>query len=518
MGNQWMNGRDAHFLAMVARLEPSVRLEQARAELDAMAHGIAMQHPDTSKGWSLNVVPLIAHVVGDTRTVLVLWFGAVVLLLLIGCANVANLQLARATTCRKEIAIRAALGAGTWRIVRYTLAESLLLASMGGALGLLAAMWGVEGLRALAPAGLPRVQDLRVNPEALAFAAGLSLQTGLLFGLAPAIRLSRINCQAVLTESGRGSDRTRHRLGNLLVIGEVALSMALVITGGLLLHSLWRLVHVDPGFQPDHVLTATLHVSNGERTRAEKQVLYRTLEGRLDGLPGVEAAGMISELPLSGQDGVGTFGIEGGASAASHVESADLRQATPGLLRALGVPLTAGRSIVRTDAQDAPGAVVVNDAFVRRFFASQNPIGRRLRIAGDPVGTREIVGVIATVKHDSLDEAPRAAMYVPLAQYPPPDLTLVIRTTGPQQFAPAIPDTLRSLEREGAISVVQAHGRHRGDLCGPAEIFGDAAWLVRRGSVALGSVGIYGLVGTRRASARARSASASRSAPNAMTC
>jgi putative ABC transport system permease protein len=494
MGNQWMNGRDAHFLAVIARLKAGGSIEQARAELGAMANGIAMQHPDTNTGWSLNLTPLTDHVVGDTRTVLVLWLGAVALLLLISCANVANLQLARATTCRKEMAIRTALGAGTWRIVCQSLTESLLLASIGGALGLLAAVWGVEGVRALAPAGLPRADELRVNPEALAFAAGLSLLTGLLFGLAPAIRLSRTNCQTVLRESGRGSDRVRHRLGSLLVIGEVALSMALLFTGGLLLHSLWRLVHVDPGFRPDHVLTATLHVSNGEGTRAQKQVLYRTLEERLDGLTGVEAAGMISELPLSGQDGIGTFRIDGGVDAANQLDTADLRQATPGLLPALGVQLSAGRWISRDDSEHAPGTVVVNEAFVRRFFDRQNPIGRRLRITSDLADTREIVGVIATVKHGSLNEEPRAAMYVPLAQYSPPDLAVVVRTSGTQRSAAAIQATLKSLERLEAISPVRpmsavlamsvARPRLSAMLLG---VFAAAALL-------LAGVGIYGLV------------------------
>jgi putative ABC transport system permease protein len=494
MDNPYLNGRDAHFLGGVARMKPGVSLGQARAELDAIAHGIATQHPTTDTGRSLNLTLLTDHVVGDTRSALVLWLGAVVLLLLIGCANVANLQLARATARRKEMAIRAALGAGQWRIIRQTLTESLLLALAGGALGFLGAVWGVARLRAIAPNGLPRVEEIRVNPEVLAFTAGLSVLTGILFGLAPALRLSRGGLQGVLAEGSRGSDRTRHRLGNVLVVGEVALSMGLLLSGGLLLQSLWRLVHVDPGFQPDHVVTATMHMSNGQRTRAEKQILYRALEERLSGLPGVEAVGMISELPLSGQSGNGTFRVDGRVYAPNQTDDTDLRQVTPGLLQALRIPLIAGRWVGRNDSENAPGVAVVNQAFVQRFFRGQNPMGRRLRIVGDQIEAREIVGVIATVKHVNLNEEPRAAMYVPLAQYPPPDLNIAIRTAGPLHLGTEIQDTVRSLERDEAISAVRPMEEVLATSVAQPRFSALLLSVFAALALLLAAVGVYGLV------------------------
>jgi putative ABC transport system permease protein len=494
MDNPYLNGREAHFLGVVARMKPGVGLRQARAEVDAIAHDIATRHPATDMGRSLNLTPLTDHVVGDTRTALVLWLGAVVLLLLIGCANVANLQLARATARRKEMAIRAALGAGKWRIIRQTLTESLLLALAGGALGFFAAVWGVAGLRAVAPSGLPRVEEIRVNPEVLAFTAALSVLTGILFGLAPAIRLSGGELQGVLTEGSRGSDRTRHRLGNVLVVGEVALSMGLLLSGGLLLQSLWRLVHVDPGFQPDHVVTATMHLSNGQRTRAEKQILYRALEERLAGLPGVEAVGMISELPLSGQSGNGTFRVDGRVYAPNQTDDTDLRQVTPGLLPALRIPLIAGRWVGRNDSENAPGVAVVNQAFVQRFLGGQNPMGRRLRIVGDQIEAREIVGVIATVKHGNLNEEPRAAMYVPLAQYPPPDLNIAIRTAGPLHLGTEIQDTVRSLERDEAISAVRPMEEVLATSVAQPRFSALLLSVFAALALLLAAVGVYGLV------------------------
>jgi putative ABC transport system permease protein len=392
------------------------------------------------------------------------------------------------------MAIRAALGAGKWRIVRQALTESLLLALAGGALGFLVAVWGVAALRALAPNSLPRLNEIRVNPEVLAFTAGISLFTGILFGLAPAIRLSRGQLQEVLKEGGRGSSSARHRLGNALVVGEVALSIGLLLGGGLLLHSFWRLVHVNPGFRPDHVLTAALHISNGQRTKAQKLVFYRALEERLITLPGVEAVGMISELPLSGQYGDNTFQVEGRVYSPNQLDDADLRQVTPGFLVALRIPLLSGRWIGRNDTETAPGTVVVNDAFVQRFFSGKNPIGQRVKILGDSAATREIVGVVGTLKHGELNEMPRSAMYVPLAQYPPPDMNLVVRTAAPLQLAAAIQETVSSLDKDEAISVVRSMDDVVGASVAQPRFSAQLLGLFATMALVLAAVGIYGLI------------------------
>jgi putative ABC transport system permease protein len=495
MDNIGMNSRGAHFLAVVARMKPGIGVNQARAELDTIAAQIAAQHPDTNKGWALRVISLTNYVVGDTRTALLILLGAVVFLLLIGCANVANLLLARAAGRRKEIAIRTALGAGRWRIARQMLMESLVLSVAGGTLGFMASVWGVSGLRALAPASLPRVNEIQVDLGVLAFAIGISLLTGVLFGLAPAIQFSRGSMQEVI-KGARGSGRaTHHRIGNVLVIGEVALSLGLLLGGALLIKSFWRLVHVDPGFRPDHVMAATLHMSNSSRPRDQKEPFYRELGEHLRALPGVEAAGAISELPLSGQFGDNPFQVEGRVYSPGQIDDADFRQVTPGLLETLRAPLLSGRWVNASDTEKAPGIVVVNQEFVQRYFGGKNPIGHRVQIAGDEIKVREIVGIVGTIKHGMLDESPRAAMYVPLAQSHPPDMNIVVRTAGnPLLLATGLSDAVHSMDKDQAVSAV----RSMDDIVSASvaqprfssELLGMFAVL----ALVLAAVGLYGLI------------------------
>jgi putative ABC transport system permease protein len=404
--------------------------------------------------------------------------------------------LARAAGRRKEIAIRTALGAGRWRIARQLLTESFVLSIAGGALGIFAAVWGVTGLSALAPASLLRVNDIQVNFTVLGFAAGISLLTGILFGLAPAIQFSRGSVQEVLKEGARGSSRTsRHRTGNFLVIGEVALSVALLLGGALLFNSFWRLIHVDPGFRPDHVIATTLHMSNSARPRDQKAPFYHQLEEKLASLPGVEGAGAISELPLSGQLNDNSFQIEGRIYPKGHGENADFRQVTPGLLSALRIPVISGRWFNATDTATAPGTVVVNQEFARKYFSGNNPLGNHVHVIGDPVKTREIVGVIETIKHGSLGESPRAAMYIPVDQYPPPDMNVVVRSSGdPLQLASALREAVRSIDPNQAISAIRSMDEIvSGSVAQPrfaSQILGLFAVL----ALLLAAVGLYGLI------------------------
>jgi putative ABC transport system permease protein len=496
MDNPGMNVRQAHFLAVIARMNPGVDVSSARAELDTIAGNIAAQNPDTNKGWALHVVPLTNFVVGRTQKALLLLLGAVIVLLLIGCANVANLLLARATSRRKEIAIRTALGASRWRIARQLLTESFVLSIAGGTLGVFAAVWGVAGLSALAPASLQRVSEIQINLTVLAFAAGISLLTGILFGLAPAIQFSRGNPQTVLKEAaGSGSRTARHRTGNLLVIGEVALSVGLLLGGALLFNSFWRLVHVDPGFRPDHVIATTLHMSNSARPRDQKGAFYRDLEEKLQSLPGIEGAGAISELPLSGQLNDNPFQIEGRVYAKGHHDDADFRQVTPGLLTALRVPLVSGRWLNATDTASAPGTVVVNQEFARKYFGEKNPLGNHIHVEGDPFKTREIVGVVGTIKHSSLNESPRAAMYIPVDQYPPPDMNVVVRSSGnPLLLSATLRDEVLSLDKNQAISTIRSMDDVvSGSVAQPrfaSQLLGLFAVL----ALLLAAVGLYGLI------------------------
>jgi putative ABC transport system permease protein len=496
MDNPGMNVRQAHFLAVIARMKPGIDVNSARSELDTIAGNIAAQNPNTNKGWALRVMPLTNFVVGGTQKALLLLLGAVIILLLIGCANVANLLMARAAGRRKEIAVRTALGAGRWRIARQLLTESLVLAVAGGTLGILAAVWGVAGLAAMAPASLPRVNEIAVNWTVLAFAAGISLLTGILFGLAPAIQFSRGDVQQVLKDGVRGSSRKgRHRTGNLLVVGEVALSVALLLGGALLFNSFWRLVHVDPGFRPDHVMATTLHMSNSSRPRDQKKSFYHELEARLQNLPGVEGAGAISELPLSGQFSDSTFQVQGRAYAPGQSDDADLRQTTPGFLNALRLPLLSGRWLNSTDTEKSPGIAVVNQEFAQRIFGRENPIGHRIQISGDPVKSREIVGIVETIKHGSLDETPRAAMYIPVDQYPPPDMNVVVRAAGnPLQLSSALRDSVRAIDKNQAISATRSMDDILGGSVAQPRFASEILGLFAVLALVLAAIGLYGLI------------------------
>jgi putative ABC transport system permease protein len=494
--NPSMNIRRSHFLVVIARMNPGITLSQARAELDTIAGNIEAEHPDTNKTWALLVMPLTNYIVGGTQKPLLLLLGAVILLLLIGCANIANLLLARASGRRKEIAIRAALGAGRWRIARQMLTESLVLSIAGGALGIFSAVWGVAALAALAPSSLPRVNEIQVDWTVLAFAAGVSLLTGVLFGLAPAIQFSRGDVSQVMKEGFGGSSRAaRHRTGNLLVIGEVALSVGLLLGGALLFNSFWRLIHVDPGFRSDHVIATTLHMSNSARPRTQKVAFYHQLEDRLESLPGAEGAGAISELPLSGEYNDNSFKVEGRVYPPAGFDNADLRRTTPGFLNALRVPLISGRWLDITDTANAPGTVVVNQEFAKRFFGGKNPLGRHLQLSGDPMKTREIVGIVGTIKHGSLDESPRAAMYVSIDQLTPPDMTVVVRSSGnPAQLSAALRDAVFSLDPNQAISTIRSMDDVvSGSVAQPrfaSQILGLFAVL----ALLLAAVGLYGLI------------------------
>jgi putative ABC transport system permease protein len=491
-----MTHRHAHFLAVVGRLKAGISKRQAQRDVDAIARTLARQYPESNNGWSLNLLDLRDVIVGGVRPVLLLLFGAVGLLLLIACANVANLLLARVGVRRKEIAVRTALGASRGRIVRQIMTETILLALAGGGLALVASVWGVSLLRAMAPADLPRVEEIHMNPAVLLFTAAISVLTSILFGAAPALQLSADRVADSLKLGGRSSGNvSQHKLGRALMVGEIAFSFALLIGAGLLVKSVWRLIHVDPGFRSDHVVSARISLSErAYNEEAQRALFFQQLEERIAGLPGVESAGAISELPLSGQLNDDFFRIKGRTYGPNENDDADFRRATPGYLKAMGIPLLAGRWFDERDGLDSPGILVVNKPFIERYFGGRNPIGESILIEGFSK-PREIVGVIGGVNHFALNSPQPAEMYVPEAQAPSGAMNLVVRAASdPQALASAIRDAVSALDRDETLSAVRPMDEIVQSSIAQPRFSAQLLVLFAALALLLAAVGLYGLI------------------------
>jgi predicted permease len=462
LSNKDMNRRLAHFLVGVGKLKPGVTLQQAQEDLDADARVIDAKFPDTNKGWGIKIRPLATVLIGPVQSQLFLISGAVGLLLLIACANIVNLLLSRGEARQRELAVRRALGASRPRIIQQMLAESIMLACAGGIVGLLLATWGIAALVAVAPADLPRLNDIRINAPVLAFTAGISLLTAILFGLAPALRCSQAHFAHVLKEAGRGVDHGRSTLRKALVVGQIAIALGLLVGGGLLIESFWRLIRVNPGFEPQNVVTARLELPGEIFGTSDKiSAFMRQFQERARALPGVQDIGAVSALPLTDEFGDTVFHIPGHIYEAGQFEDAEFRQATPGYFSAMRIPLIAGRSIRWSDNAAAPPVIVVDEAFTKQYFPRQNPIGKRLAFLAPNSGSvftqvTTIVGLVGNVNHDGLDAPARPEMYVPVGQSHMDEMNLVVRTkTNPGSTATALQTILTSLDKDEALSAVE---------------------------------------------------------------
>jgi putative ABC transport system permease protein len=453
-----MKSRESRFLRVYGVLKAGTTMAQAQAELDTISARLTKQYPDSNAGWGMRLVPLQTALVGDVRPALLVLLGAVALVLLIACANVASLLLARNTSRTREIAIRAALGAGRLRLVRQMLTESVLLALAGGAAGIVLAKWGVAFLKGLAPENLPRLNEVSVSGIVLAFTGCVAVLTGILFGLGPALQASRRDTTQNLKEGGAsGQSKSKHRAHNILVIAEVALSLVVLIASGLLVNSFWRLTHVNPGFDPANIVTAQISVTGPELEKeAQRRAFFDTLQERIVSMPGVESAGFVSELPLSHQanDTYVTIAERPPTRPADRLE-ADFRVVTGDYFRALRIPLLKGREFSKADTAGLPLAVVINEPFAKRFFDGENPLGKHLQIyEGKPeFVTREIVGVVGGIKHGALQEALRPEMFLPYAQSPQLRMNIVVRSVGnPVSVGSAIRGAVSSLDPGEATS------------------------------------------------------------------
>ena len=421
---------------VIGKLKRGITAPQAQAALDAITSRLRRDHADVyppNGGLTFGVVPLREQVVGDTRRPLVILIGAVAFVLTIACANVANLLLGRALARRKEMAVRAALGAGRARVVRQLLTESLVLGLSGGGLGVLFSMWSIRWIHVLGPKSVPRLHEIAVDGRALAFTFGLSVLSGVLFGLAPAVRLSRLDLHTSLKDGSRGSVGGGNRLRHLLVIAELGLSVVLTIGAGLLLRSFTRLLDVSPGFDPKGVLTLGLTMT-GPRYANGPAVLaaYRELWQRLEQLPGVSAAGGVSALPLSEMYSWGPITIEGRTPQPGELFlNADERIVGGSYFQAMRIPLRSGRFFNEQDTAANPRVAIVDEFMAREFWPNQDAVGKRIHTGSINDGARPwitIVGVTGRVKQYALDTDSRIAIYFPQAQAPVREMNLVVRS------------------------------------------------------------------------------------------
>src|SRR6202050_1403290 len=416
--NQGMQSRHSHFLRPIGLLKPGVSIAQAQSELDSIAASLAAQFPVTNTGWSVKLDPLQNVLIGNVRPAFMVLIGAVSLVLLIACANIASLLFVRNTARRREIPIRIALGAGRSRLLRQLLTESLVLALAGGVAGIFLANAAVELLKQLGPQSLPRLDEVNVSGTVLAFTFVTTIFTAILFGLAPALKASRRDLSESLKEGGAsGNSRSKHRAHNALVVAEVALSVVVLIASGLLLNSFWRLMRVPLGFDPANVLTTEVSLVTPRYDDApRRESFFHDLQDRLQSGPAVKSAGFISELPLSGEANDTFFTItEHPPADPNDNADADFRNIDGDYFGAMRIPLRAGRAFERRDSTEFRNVVIVNEPFVKKFFPNEDPIGKHLKMfEGKPeFVTREIVGVVGGNKHFALQESLRPEILKP---------------------------------------------------------------------------------------------------------
>ena len=495
--------RGMHYLAIVGRLKPAASLDAARADLATLSAQLEQSYPESNQGRLAVAVRLHEEIVGDARGGLLVLLGAVGLVLLLACVNVANLLLARASGRERELAIRGASGATWARLLRQLLTESLVLSGLGGAIGLLLAFWGVGLFVALAPPDLPRLAEVKVDGRVLLFTSAISFLPGLAFGLLPAWRAARVDLVRGLADGGSAGASVRsQRLRSTLVVAEVALSLVLLVGAGLLLRSLFAVLTVNPGFDKDGVVTVRLNLPDvGYETSAKRAAFFCTLLERIAALPGVKAAGAIQPLPLGGDQWITSLHPEGRPEPPPAERLiGEYKAATPGYFAAMGIRLLKGRLFTDHDVRDAPRVVMVSETLARRYYPGEDPIGKRFAcdnsIDDDKEDAQwEIVGVVADVAHERLDRAPRPAFYVPAWQHPWGFLSLAVRAEGDlAALATAVRREVKTLDPDvpvyrvrtllELVSATVAQRRFNAILLGGFAVIG----------LVLASVGIYGLL------------------------
>jgi putative ABC transport system permease protein len=448
--------RGAHFLRLIGRLKPGVTIEQAQSDANIIGSRLEQQYPDTNTHKGIFVEPALNALVGDIRPALLILLGAVACVLLIACANVANLLLAKAMSRHKEMAIRSALGASRLRVVRQLLTESVILSLVGGAIGLLLAVWWSDLLIALGKDDIPRAVHVGLDWRVLGFTFGVSLLTGLIFGLVPALQSSNTELTESLKEGGRGSGEgaRRNYVRGALVVSELAIAVVLLVGAGLLLKSLWRLQNVESGLKTENILTFNLSLPDIRYSSEKQSRFYYELNNRIKALPGVQSSSSIIPLPLSGERFGISFQIEGRPVARKDEPSADFFSAEIGYFKTMGIPIIKGRDFDERDLHSSRPVIIISQEFARQYFPNEEPVGKRIQPGistydNDETTMREIVGVVGDIRNRTLNTTPKPAYYMPQAQVPFPQMTVVVKTsTDPHSLVSAVTKEVTAMDKD----------------------------------------------------------------------
>jgi len=490
------------YLHVVGRLKTGVTYAQANAEMRSIAQRRALLTPQLDANWTANVQPLREALVGDVRTGLLVLLGAVAFLLVIACANVANLMLARSASREKEFAIRASLGATPLRLVGQLLTEGIVLSIVASIFGVVLAVLGTHAIVALIPKSFPApsINDVAVDGRVLAFTLGVAVLTGIAFGLVPVRSASRAVLQGALSEGGRsntGAGRSSTRLRGMLVIAEMSLAIVLLAGAGLMIRSFSQLNSVDLGIDPSHTLAAEITLPAAKyRSDTSQVAFFNELDSRVASLPGVRAVGAVSYLPLSGQRSTTTFTVAGRPTPATGQEPAgDMRAITPGYFRAIGIPLKDGRGFNDADVANRPNVAIIGESLARAYWPHQSPIGQYISYSWDRDTPVQIVGVAGDVHDGGADKNPYLEIYLPLAQFPYAAMTLVVRTSGDvNALEPAIRRAVRSVDPDQPISSLETMNALVAQSLGKSRLSMMLFGLFGIVGLVLACVGIYGVM------------------------
>ncbi len=495
-----LKSRGSRNYGVIARLRDGVSTRRAQGELNALIADWIRQYRGNygnGEGFGATLYPLHEQVVGSMRTGLLILSGSVAFVLLIACANLATMLLARASARERELAIRVALGASRWRLLRQLLTESVLLALVGAAVGTILSLWGLEFLRHIGARTIPRLAEVNIDPTVLAITAIIAVGTGILFGLAPSLASAKPELTEALKEGGRGSTAgtRRNRLRNGMIVAEIALALVLLVGAGLLIKSFVRLQHVDPGFNPRNVLTAEINLPD-LKYAAGKPVrdFYAELDRRIHNLPGVQSSAFTWILPLSGSNTDNSFLIEGRPHQVVFPDE-ELRQITPDYFRVLQTPLSRGRFFTEADNADAPGVVIINEALARKYWPNEDALGKRISFDDSNPKWITIVGIVGNIRHRGLDLDPKPEIYVPHAQTGYRGMILTVRSKqDPRSLASAIRREVLTLDPDLPIAHVRTFEEVISDSVAPRRLSVVLLGVFAAVALLLAAVGVYGVM------------------------